>query len=83
MRPLYTRIRAVCGRSSSWKLRYPVGPDARGMLTLRKLASDEDWIDRYAELDDDAWAEIIKREFLGLDIRPYLAKAAAEETPAG
>jgi len=65
------QVKAII-EGDSWKLRYPVGPDAKGMILLRKLTSDEDWIDRYAELDDDAWCERMEREFLGLKLRPLL-----------
>jgi NAD(P)-dependent dehydrogenase (short-subunit alcohol dehydrogenase family) len=64
----------------SWKLRYPAGPDARPMMTLRRLASDEEWIERYGEPDDEAWCKRVEQDFLGLDLRPYLQAGGAPDT---
>jgi hypothetical protein len=56
----------------SWKLRYPVGPDARPMISLRRLAPDEEWIDRYAEPDDEVWCARMQQEMM-IDLRPYFS----------
>jgi NAD(P)-dependent dehydrogenase (short-subunit alcohol dehydrogenase family) len=39
-------------RSDSWQLRYPVGPDAVGLIEWRKSMSDEQWVDLHAADDE-------------------------------
>lgn len=53
--------------TESWQLRYPVGPDAGPMLAMRAAISDEDWVSRGAQSDDE-WAAGVKRE-RGLDVK--------------
>lgn len=55
----------------SWKLRYPVGRDARPFITWRKMLTDEEWVSRHGEPDDDVWCDKIKQES-GVDLRPFL-----------
>jgi NAD(P)-dependent dehydrogenase (short-subunit alcohol dehydrogenase family) len=55
----------------SWQLRYPVGPDAKPFFAWRRMITDEEWVERNAELDDDAWCARIKQES-GVDMRPFL-----------
>jgi NAD(P)-dependent dehydrogenase (short-subunit alcohol dehydrogenase family) len=50
----------------SWQLRYPVGPDAEGIIEMRQSLSDEQWIDRGAQSDEE-WARSMK-ETLGIDV---------------
>lgn len=58
--------------SDSWQLRHPVGQDARPLLTLRKMLSDEEWIERSSDEDDEAWLRRMRRDY-GIDLAPYLA----------
>lgn len=53
--------------SDSWKLRYPVGPDAVPFLDWRKSLTDEEWVDWNAKGDDD-WYDSVQNLF-GLDAR--------------
>jgi len=54
----------------SWQLRYPVGPDAEPFLQWRAAMTDEQFIDYWANPDDDAWYAQLQRDF-GLDARPF------------
>lgn len=54
-----------------WKLRHPVGRDARPFIAWRGMLSDEEWIDRHAEPDDQVWCDRIRQES-GVDMRPFL-----------
>ncbi len=54
--------------SNSWKLRYPVGPDAQPFLEWRASMSDEDWVSWNA-LTDDEWYDKVEKDF-GLNARP-------------
>jgi NAD(P)-dependent dehydrogenase (short-subunit alcohol dehydrogenase family) len=53
--------------SDSWKLRYPVGPDAAALLAWRASLSDEDWIAGNAVTDEE-WLAYMKN-IRGLDIK--------------
>jgi len=53
--------------SSSWKLRYPVGPDAVPFLGWRASMTDEQWIDWNAQSDED-WFKAVETDF-GLNVR--------------
>src|SRR5580765_1467795 len=55
-------------RSDSWKLRYPVGPDALPFLQWRRKMSDEEWVTLNGG-DDETWYRSLERDF-GLDTRP-------------
>ncbi|MEX0789981.1 MAG: SDR family NAD(P)-dependent oxidoreductase, partial [Actinomycetota bacterium] len=59
----------------TWQLRHPVGPDAKPMIAWRKMLSDEEWIDRFADPDDNAWLAMVKRDF-GVDLSPFLPPAS-------
>ena len=48
--------------SSTWKLRYPVGPDAEGFLAWRASMSDEQWVE-WGALSDEQWVEYVKQNF--------------------
>jgi NAD(P)-dependent dehydrogenase (short-subunit alcohol dehydrogenase family) len=50
----------------SWRLRYPVGPDALPVLQWRASKTDEEMIDRAAASDEE-YVAAVKREF-GLDL---------------
>ena len=52
--------------SDSWKLRYPVGPDAAPLLGRRAAITDEEWI-AAAAVSDEEWKARIKRS-MGLDV---------------
>lgn len=52
--------------SSSWKLRYPVGPDAEPFIAWRASMSDEQWVDWNA-CSDAEWYDSVKRDF-GMDL---------------
>lgn len=54
--------------SDSWQLRYPVGPDAQGVLDWRASMTDEEWTDR-GGMDDETWYAAMERDF-GMDLRP-------------
>jgi NAD(P)-dependent dehydrogenase (short-subunit alcohol dehydrogenase family) len=60
------RIREII-ESDSAQLRYPVGPDAQGLLGWRASMNDEAWVELGAQ-GDDAWYERVQRD-LGLDAR--------------
>lgn len=51
----------------SWKLRYPVGPDAAPFLEWRASMTDEQWVDWNAAADDD-WYQAVQETF-DLDAR--------------
>ena len=53
--------------SSSWQLRYPVGPDAAPFLGWRASMTDEQWIDWNAQSDED-WCNAVETNF-GLNVR--------------
>ncbi len=53
--------------SSSWKLRYPVGPDAEPFIAWRAAMSDEQWVDWNACSDED-WYHSVERDF-GMHLR--------------
>jgi len=53
--------------SSSWQLRYPVGPDALPFLGWRASMTDEQWIDWNAQSDED-WFKAVETDF-GLNVR--------------
>ncbi len=53
--------------SSSWQLRYPVGPDAAPFLGWRASMTDEQWIDWNAQSDED-WFKAVETDF-GLNVR--------------
>lgn len=50
----------------SWKLRYPVGPDAEPLIKWRARMTDEEMVNRGAATDDEYKAGV-KRDF-GLDV---------------
>jgi NAD(P)-dependent dehydrogenase (short-subunit alcohol dehydrogenase family) len=54
--------------SDTWKLRYPVGPDAEGFLQWRASMSDEECVD-WGAADDETWYGNVDRSF-GIDARP-------------
>jgi NAD(P)-dependent dehydrogenase (short-subunit alcohol dehydrogenase family) len=54
-------------KSSSWQLRYPVGPDAAPFLGWRASMTDEQWIDWNAQSDED-WFKAVETDF-GLNVR--------------
>jgi NAD(P)-dependent dehydrogenase (short-subunit alcohol dehydrogenase family) len=58
-------IRAIV-EGDSWKLRYPVGPDAAPLLAWRASMSDEQWVD-WATMTDAEWVVATKQTF-GLDV---------------
>jgi NAD(P)-dependent dehydrogenase (short-subunit alcohol dehydrogenase family) len=58
-------IRSIV-ESGSWRLRYPVGPDAEPFLAWRASMSDEDWVS-HAAVTDNEWVTRVKRDF-GLDV---------------
>jgi len=60
--------------STSWQLRYLVGPDAVPFLQWRSQMTDEEWVDLYAS-DDETWYRRIERDF-GMDTRPKNMPAA-------
>jgi len=45
--------------SDGWQLRYPVGPDAAGLIAWRASMSDEDWI-ASAAVSDEEWVAYMK-----------------------
>jgi NAD(P)-dependent dehydrogenase (short-subunit alcohol dehydrogenase family) len=55
-------------QSDSWKLRYPVGPDALPFLQWRSGMTDEQWVDLSAS-DDETWYRSVERDF-GMNTRP-------------
>jgi NAD(P)-dependent dehydrogenase (short-subunit alcohol dehydrogenase family) len=57
--------------SNSWQFRYPVGPDAAGLLSWRASLSDEDFMN-YGAMNDEAWCEYVLSNF-GLDVRPHFS----------
>lgn len=57
--------------SNSWQLRYPVGPDAAGLLSWRASLSDEDFMN-YGAMNDAEWCEYVLSNF-GLDVRPHFS----------
>jgi NAD(P)-dependent dehydrogenase (short-subunit alcohol dehydrogenase family) len=57
--------------SNSWQLRYPIGPDAVGLLSWRASLSDEDFAN-FGAMNDEAYCEYVLSNF-GLDVRPHLS----------
>ena len=55
-------------QSDSWKLRYPVGPDALPFLEWRSGMTDEQWVDLNAS-DDETWNRSLQHNF-GTEARP-------------
>jgi NAD(P)-dependent dehydrogenase (short-subunit alcohol dehydrogenase family) len=55
------KIREIV-ESGSWKLRYPVGPDAEGFLAWRASMSDEQWVE-WGALSDEQWVEYVRQNF--------------------
>ncbi|MCU1233794.1 MAG: short-chain dehydrogenase/reductase [Candidatus Solibacter sp.] len=53
--------------SDSWKLRYPVGPDAAELIAWRTSMTDEDWIAGGA-VTDEQWVAYMKNA-RGLDVQ--------------
>lgn len=53
--------------SDTWKLRYPVGPDAIPFLEWRASLSDEEWT-AWSAMGDDDWYAAVERDF-GLKAR--------------
>jgi NAD(P)-dependent dehydrogenase (short-subunit alcohol dehydrogenase family) len=53
--------------SGSWQLRHPVGPDAVGLLGWRTSITDEQWVDRGAQTDDE-WVAATRQAF-GLQVK--------------
>ncbi len=51
----------------SWQLRYPVGPDAAGLLAWRASMTDEQWVDGGA-VTDQQWVDSVRQNF-GLDVK--------------
>jgi NAD(P)-dependent dehydrogenase (short-subunit alcohol dehydrogenase family) len=64
--------------SSSWQLRYPIGPDAAPFLHWRSSMTDEEYVDWHAA-PDDVWYNAVQSTF-GLDARPEDYANVAEET---
>lgn len=54
--------------SGSWKLRYPVGPDAEPFLQWRASLNDEQWVD-WGAADDETWYQRVQNDF-GINARP-------------
>ena len=53
--------------TDDYKLRWPVGPDAEGLMAARTTVPSEDWIAMGADLTDDEYNEKFKSMF-GIDI---------------
>ncbi len=54
--------------SSSWQLRYPVGPDAEPFWAWRTSMNDEQWVDWNAQ-EDKEWYSAVESTF-GMNCRP-------------
>ncbi|WP_114748057.1 SDR family oxidoreductase [Pleomorphovibrio marinus] len=54
--------------SSSWQLRYPVGPDAEPFWSWRTSMDDEQWVDWNAQ-EDKEWYSAVESTF-GMNCRP-------------
>lgn len=54
-------------KSKDWKLRYPVGLDAEGLLQFRASKTDEQWVDLVGIESNRDFAAAIKRE-IGMDL---------------
>jgi len=54
-------------KSKDWKLRYPVGLDAEGLLQFRASKTDEQWVDLVGIESNRDFADAVKRE-IGMDI---------------
>ena len=66
--PMNRQLLVEVAESTSWQLRYLVGPDAAPFLQWRSQMTDEEWVDLYAS-DDETWYRRIERDF-GMDTRP-------------
>ena len=53
--------------TDDYRLRWPVGPDAHGMIEGRARISDEDWVAMGAELTDEEYNGRYK-EWFGIDL---------------
>ncbi len=53
--------------TEDYRLRWPVGPDAQGMMTARHQVSAEEWVSMGAELTDDEYNARFKANF-GIDL---------------
>src|SRR6516225_5180446 len=53
--------------NKSWRIRCPVGLDAKPFLEWRASMTDEEWVD-WGALEDDAWYQRVQNDF-GLDAR--------------
>lgn len=53
--------------TDEYRLRWPVGPDAEGMMKARNRISAEEWITMGADLTDDEYNERFKANF-GIDL---------------
>jgi hypothetical protein len=53
--------------SGTWRLRHPVGANAKPFLDWRAAMTDEAWVE-FGALDDNSWYERVQSD-LGLDAR--------------
>jgi hypothetical protein len=60
---------AICEiiEGGTWRLRHPVGADAKPFLDWRAAMTDEAWIE-FGALEDDVWYDRVQSDF-GLDAR--------------
>jgi NAD(P)-dependent dehydrogenase (short-subunit alcohol dehydrogenase family) len=54
--------------TETWRLRHPVGPDAKPFLDWRASMTDEEWIDRNSASDEE-WYLATERDF-GFSVKP-------------
>lgn len=57
----------VAATTEDYKLRWPVGPDAEGMMAARNTLSSEEWVSMGDELTDDEYNARFKANF-GIDL---------------